>query len=78
MSPTTPVGRLSVGERHLVEVARLIAHKPRLLILDEPTAALGQSDSDRIMDMVARLKAKGKVEILTLEGFVAKANAGKL
>lgn len=60
MSPTTPVGRLSVGERHLVEVARLIAHRPRLLILDEPTAALGQSDSDRIMDMVARLKAQGK------------------
>jgi ribose transport system ATP-binding protein len=60
MSPTTPVSRLSVGERHLVEVARLIAHKPRLLILDEPTAALGQSDSDRIMDMVSRLKQQGK------------------
>jgi ribose transport system ATP-binding protein len=60
MSPTTLVSRLSVGERHLVEVARLIAHNPRLLILDEPTAALGQSDSDRIMDMVGRLKAQGK------------------
>lgn len=60
MSPMTPVIRLSVGERHLVEVARLIAHNPRLLILDEPTAALGQSDSDRILDMVARLKKQGK------------------
>ena len=60
MNPTTRVSRLSVGERHLVEVARLIAHNPRLLILDEPTAALGQADSDRILAMVARLRAQGK------------------
>lgn len=60
MAPTTMVSRLSVGERHLVEVARLIAHNPRLLILDEPTAALGQSDSDRILEMVTRLKHQGK------------------
>ena len=37
IDPATSVERLSVGERHLVEVARLIAHDPQLLILDEPT-----------------------------------------
>lgn len=58
--PTTLVSRLSVGERHLVEVARLIAHKPQLLILDEPTAALGEADSQRILAMVNRLKSQGK------------------
>ncbi len=60
ISPTTLVSRLSVGERHLVEVARLIAHKPQLLILDEPTAALGEADSQRILTMVSRLQSQGK------------------
>ena len=60
IDPSTPVDRLSVGERHLVEVARLIAHDPSVLILDEPTAALGESDSVRILDMVSRLAERGK------------------
>jgi ABC-type sugar transport system ATPase subunit len=58
--PATGVDRLSVGEQHLVEVARLIAHDPRVLILDEPTAALGEQDSIRILDMVRRLSERGK------------------
>ena len=52
--------RLSVGEQHLVEVARLIAHDPQVLILDEPTAALSETDSIRILDMVRRLRERGK------------------
>ena len=60
VSAKTLVNRLSIGERQLVEVARLIAHEPNLLILDEPTAALGESDSNRILEMVKRLKAAGK------------------
>jgi ABC-type sugar transport system ATPase subunit len=60
VDPSIPVSRLSVGEQHLVEVARLIAHDPQLLILDEPTAALGESDSIRILNMVERLKNAGK------------------
>ena len=54
IDPATSVERLSVGERHLVEVARLIAHDPQLLILDEPTAALGETDSIRILEMVMK------------------------
>jgi len=60
IDPAIPVDRLSVGEQHLVEVARLIAHDPSVLILDEPTAALGESDSIRILDMVTRLAERGK------------------
>lgn len=60
IDPSVKVNRLSVGERYLVEVARLIAHNPQLLILDEPTAALGESDSRRILTMVVRLREKGK------------------
>ncbi len=60
IDPAMSVDRLSVGEQHLVEVARLIAHDPTVLILDEPTAALGESDSIRILDMVKRLAERGK------------------
>ena len=60
IDPLILVGRLSVGEQHLVEVARLIAHDPQILILDEPTAALGESDSIRILEMVNRLSERGK------------------
>ena len=60
IDPLRAAGRLSVGEQHLVEVARLLAHDPKLLILDEPTAALGESDSMRILQMVSRLRDAGK------------------
>lgn len=60
INPLRTTNRLSVGEQHLVEVARLIAHNPQVLILDEPTAALGETDSIRILDMVNRLKERGK------------------
>lgn len=60
INPLRITNRLSVGEQHLVEVARLIAHNPKVLILDEPTAALGETDSIRILDMVKRLKDRGK------------------
>ena len=60
INPMRATNRLSVGEQHLVEVARLIAHEPQVLILDEPTAALGETDSIRILDMVRRLRERGK------------------
>jgi len=60
INPLRATNRLSVGEQHLVEVARLIAHNPQVLILDEPTAALGETDSIRILEMVKRLKERGK------------------
>ena len=60
VDPSIAVNRLSIGEQQLVEVARLLAHEPRVLILDEPTAALGESDSMRILAMVERLAENGK------------------
>ncbi len=60
VDPMTRVDRLSVGEQHLVEVARLIARDAEILILDEPTAALGEAESRRILNMARKLADAGK------------------
>jgi ABC-type sugar transport system ATPase subunit len=56
----SPVGRLSVGQRQIVEIARLIARDARLLILDEPTATLSDAEIDRMMNVLRTLRAKGR------------------
>ncbi len=60
VDPKVRVDRLSVGEQHLVEVARLIARDAEILILDEPTAALGEAESRRILNMAKTLAEAGK------------------
>ncbi|MFJ6095654.1 sugar ABC transporter ATP-binding protein [Williamsia muralis] len=60
IDPATPVEDLSVAERQLIEIARLIARNAQILILDEPTAALSDSDIERVKSTVTRLAAAGK------------------
>ena len=50
IDPKQSIANLSIGERQLVEVARLMSRQPDVLILDEPTAALGHAESRRIFD----------------------------
>jgi len=63
VDPRSRVDRLSVGQQQLVEVSRLIARDAQILILDEPTAALGERESRRILDMVTSLAQQGKAII---------------
>ncbi|MGS2616093.1 multiple monosaccharide ABC transporter ATP-binding protein [Micromonospora sp. LZ34] len=58
-SPVTPVIQLGVGQQQLVEIAKALSKKVRLLILDEPTAALNDIDSTHLLDLMRRLRQQG-------------------
>ncbi|MEU3316824.1 multiple monosaccharide ABC transporter ATP-binding protein [Streptomyces sp. NPDC006662] len=58
-SPHTRVADLGVGKQQLVEIAKALAKKVKLLILDEPTAALNDEDSRKLLDLILALKAQG-------------------
>ena len=57
--PWTPCEQLGVGAQQLVEIARALSRHARLLILDEPTAALGEADALRLESLVRELAATG-------------------
>jgi signal transduction histidine kinase/ABC-type multidrug transport system ATPase subunit len=61
---TRSVGSLSGGQRQLMAVARAMAHNPRLLLLDEPTAALGVQESALVEDLIIRLREQGTTILL--------------
>lgn len=54
-----PVGNLPVAEKQLVEIAKALAHKSRLLIMDEPSAVLGEKDMVKLYQVVRSLKESG-------------------
>lgn len=59
IDPAAPVSSLSVGERQIVEIARALSDEAKLLILDEPTAALSQQEVARLFGWVRRLRKSG-------------------
>ncbi|MGV9341312.1 sugar ABC transporter ATP-binding protein [Streptomyces sp. NPDC003688] len=54
-----PVGTLGVAEQQMVEIAKATSHELRLLILDEPTAALDERESEQLFEQVRRLRDEG-------------------
>jgi putative multiple sugar transport system ATP-binding protein len=63
-APATKVEKLGVGKQQLIEIAKALAKDVRLLILDEPTAALQENDSQKLLDLLLELKAQGITSIL--------------
>lgn len=63
-SPNTLVTDMGVGKQQLVEIAKALAKKVRLLILDEPTASLNESDSEKLLQLLLQFKEHGISSIL--------------
>ena len=63
IDPRTPLARLSIAERQLVEIARLLGRNARVLILDEPTATLSESEIERVFAVVREVVSEGKSAI---------------
>ena len=63
-SPDAMVGKLGMGKQQLVEIAKALSKRVRLLILDEPTASLNETDSAALLQLLLGLKAQGIACIL--------------
>ena len=63
-APGTLIDKLGVGKQQLVEIAKALSKEVRLLILDEPTAALSESDSQALLDLILELKDRGVTSII--------------
>ncbi|MFF6999144.1 multiple monosaccharide ABC transporter ATP-binding protein [Streptomyces sp. NPDC008313] len=62
--PQTRVADIGVGKQQLVEIAKALSKEVRLLILDEPTAALNDEDSGKLLDLILELKDQGIASII--------------
>jgi ribose transport system ATP-binding protein len=53
------VGRLSVGQQQLVEIIKALSVSPRILVMDEPTAALAEPEAEALFALIGQLRAQG-------------------
>jgi len=63
-SPNALISSIGVGKQQLVEIAKALSKEVKLLILDEPTAALNERDSDNLLQLLLELKNQGITSIL--------------
>jgi putative multiple sugar transport system ATP-binding protein len=62
--PNLPIKDVGVGKQQLVEIAKALSKRVKLLILDEPTAALNDEDSAHLLDLLRHLKGQGITSII--------------
>src|SRR5581483_4713041 len=59
LDPRQPVGRLRIGDQQLVEIAKALSLESRILIMDEPTSALSETEVARLYRAIERLRERG-------------------
>lgn len=69
ISPDVPVGKLSIGARQVVEIARALMGRATVIIMDEPTSSLSQEDSALLFQIIGRLKKQG-VSVIYISHFL--------
>jgi inositol transport system ATP-binding protein len=74
LDPGAPVSRLTVAEQQMVEIAKAMTLNARLIIMDEPTAALSSREVDRLHAIIADLKARG-VSVIYVSHRLAEVKA---
>lgn len=86
INPKERVSRLSVAKKQIIEIAKAVASETEIIIMDEPTAALSESEIDRLFAIIKRLREKGVTviyishrldEIFTLGDYVTVMRDGK-
>ncbi|MEN6636852.1 MAG: sugar ABC transporter ATP-binding protein [Clostridiaceae bacterium] len=86
ISPKERVSRLSVAKKQIIEIAKAVAAETEIIIMDEPTAALSESEIERLFTIIKRLRERGVTviyishrldEIFTLGDFVTVMRDGK-
>lgn len=65
MDPERPVRELTIAERQLIEIARILGHHLQILLLDEPTSALPESDRNRLFHILHELRKRGVAVLYT-------------
>ena len=63
-NPETLITNLGIGKQQLIEIAKALAKKVKLLILDEPTASLNESDSQKLLNLLLEFKRQGMSSII--------------
>ncbi len=63
IAPDTLLDRLAPGERQLVEIAKALRSNPQLIIFDEPTSSLTARETERLFEVIRRLRDEGKTLI---------------
>lgn len=58
IDPGTPVGDLSIGQKQMIEIAKAISYDSRIIVMDEPTASLSLHETETLIRLIHRLKAR--------------------
>lgn len=61
INPDTPIGKLPIAQRQMVEIAKALSRDAKVIAFDEPTSSLSSREVERLFEVIARLKSEGRI-----------------